>query len=464
MVRILKRYQKDIISPQESEWLIQNEERLAVSSKKILELTTSISSFDVEMTYISSRLKKSVEKMENLGESNLSIVEEITATMNQVTEIIGNAVGQFQSLLDSFQVLAKQNAESDRLLNNVSNLKGEVLLDTQDMSQKMDQLVDLTQEVGNIVGAVRSIANQTNLLALNASIEAARAGDAGKGFAVVAQEIGKLSDDTKTNLENMTSFVDKILEATNAGKESVDGVLKSTDDMGEKIDAVSETVSNNIRQLDQVVEGIKELSARMEEIRSSAQEVNTAMESTAEDTEGLIDVTKEISADAGATIKLAHAVSEIDDGLSSSIDMMYEGLVMGRHAISNEELLEVIRKAKQSHTNWLKNLEGIVSKMEITPLQTNPNKCAFGHYYNAIKVNNSLIKEEWSSIRALHREFHSMGDKIIAVVERNDKNSASKMLSETNKISEKLLHILTSIEAKVEKCVKEQVKIFKTDI
>jgi len=464
MAQIFKRYHKGGISQQEEEWLLQNEERLSESSRKLLELTITLSTFDVEMKYISKQLISSMEKMEHAGESNLSVVEEITATMNQVSNIINSTVDSFQNLVNEFESLSTQNEESRELLTRVSKHKEEVMTDTRGMSGKMEQLVSLTQEIVNIVKSNQSIANQTNLLALNASIEAARAGEAGRGFAVVAQEIGKLSDDTKSNLASMTQFVDKILEATNDGKDGVDNVMKSTTEMGGMIDLVSENISSNISRLAEMTQSIQELSGRMEDIRISANEVNIAMEATASDTEALIDVSKEVAVEANKTVKFANEISRMDDGFSDTIEMMYKGLFKGRHAVTNEELLDVVRKAKQSHQGWLKKLSDIVKQMKILPLQTNPNKCAFGHYYNALKVENSLIKEEWDSIRTMHKEFHSMGDKIFTAIEKDDESAAVRMLADTTRISEKLLGILGSIEGKITKCSQDKTEIFTSQI
>lgn len=79
-----------------------------------------------------------------------------------------------------------------------------------DSSVLLSELKDANQEMGQVIEAIREIAQHTNLLSLNSAIEAARAGDAGRGFSVVAEEIKKLATRSLASTKESTKIIANI--------------------------------------------------------------------------------------------------------------------------------------------------------------------------------------------------------------------------------------------------------------
>ncbi len=442
------------------ERLLDNEAKMSSAAKEILNIVSSLSSFDVGMTHISHQLMDFAGEMASVSESNLAIVEQTTASMNQVNDTIEATSETLNSLANESESLAHKNDESVNLLKEVQSLKDNVIQDTGIMSEKIQQLVDLAKEVGKIVDSVQAIAEQTNLLALNAAIEAARAGENGRGFAVVAQEVRKLADDTKQNLEGMRQFVSSIHVAAQDGKESLNSTITSTSQMSEKIEMVSNTIGRNVEMLNSVITGVSSIHESMQGIRVAAGEINQAMEASGNDAERLSYMTQNIHKEAVQSVEFAGQISQIDNQLSEIVQNMFEGLENSAHAITNKELQDVIEKAMKAHVKWVDGLKKIVAEMRTYPLQTNSKRCAFGHFYHAIQINHPAISKEWEQIDEIHHKFHNMGDKVIDAVKNNDKATAQRLYNETEALSKQMLGLLEKVEDRVGQLIKDGVTIF----
>lgn len=442
--------------------LFSNEKRMASSAKALLNINASLSNFDVEMSTISYQLIDFAEEMTTLSESNLAVVEQITASMSQANDTINDTSETLEQLSASSQELIEQNYHSLAEIEEINQLKQEVMNDANIMSQQIEQLVEMANKVNDIVIGVGAIADQTNLLALNASIEAARAGENGKGFAVVAQEIRKLSDDTKASLQGMKNFVNNIQHAAREGKHSMDNTIGSTEKMSEKIDLVTDTMKKNVDMLESTVSNVHAINGSMNAISIAATEINEAMDTSSQDAERLSMMTNTIHQDALKSANYAKQISQVDDSLSEIVKDMMEGLKGTVNAMKNEDFLNHIKSAKHAHKDWMENLKRMMDEMRLYPLQTNSSKCAFGHFYHSIDVSHPSIAQEWKNIDSLHEELHGLGEKVMTAVQENHKSQAQEYYETAQKSSKEIFMLMDKIIAEVSNQTKKGVELFRS--
>ncbi|PYG89948.1 methyl-accepting chemotaxis protein [Ruminiclostridium sufflavum DSM 19573] len=441
--------------------LFSNEKQMADSAKKLLEVTASMSSFDVNMSHTAYELIDFAEELATLSESNLAVVEETTASMEEVNETITNAAETLSHLANDSEVLVQSNHGSLVQIKEVNDLKEEVLNDSNIMNRQIGNLVEMANKVNDIVNGVASIAEQTNLLALNASIEAARAGESGRGFSVVADEIRKLADDTKKNLEGMNFFVKSIQDAAIEGKRSMDNTLESTQKMSVKIDMISNTMEKNVDMLNTVIKDVHNINQSINGVKNAAGEINQAMDVSSRDAEKLNMMTQQIHQDALKSSEQAQKISEVDDELSGIVKDMMHSLHGSTNAIDNKEFSDNIIKAKDAHTNWIQNLKRIVDEMRIYPLQTNGAKCAFGHFYNAMEVTHQAISSDWEKLGQIHAEFHSTGMKVIDAVKEGDASRAKDYYMSAIELSKEIFVYIDKIYKEIENQTEKGIDLFK---
>lgn len=435
--------------------LLDYKANVGSSSADLLDVLGYISTFDVGLSHISNDLTKFVGELVSFANSNLATVEETTASMHQVNENIDGVSETLKILSARSNELSDKNNQSRLVMAEVTKLKQDVLDNSNDMDDRIEQLVKLVGGIESMVQSVQNIANQINLLALNASIEAARAGEHGKGFAVVADEIGSLADTTKEQLAGMQKFVQEIYTASGAGKDSVVKVLKSTEDMNVKIDSVAATIEENIQMLAQVAESVEDINQSMQTIDTVTAEVNRAMEQCSRDAEELTMMSASVHTAAEESVQYAHGVEEIDDKLVSIVKKLYTDSHESLSLISNQEVMETLQKAESAHRAWVDNIRKMVSEGKVRPLQLNAAKCAFGRFYGAIHIRPEELKSLWRQIGDLHTRLHAGGSKVVQSVMNKNEESAKNQLADCEKLSQQVIELMEDMRRKVQQMTAE---------
>ncbi|MGD0474558.1 MAG: methyl-accepting chemotaxis protein [Candidatus Velthaea sp.] len=156
-------------------------------------------------------------------------------------------------------------------------------------AERVADLRNHSDQVGEIVTAIDAIAEQTKLLALNAAIEAARAGQQGRGFAVVAHEISRLA-------ERVALETNKISSRVGAMRVQVDGV---SDVMLESSTAVVRTTELGTAaraSLDAIVSNVAETDAQTQLIEDAIQKITASVTLLGDTTRQVADTAQRSSA------------------------------------------------------------------------------------------------------------------------------------------------------------------------
>ncbi len=256
---------KNFIGPMATWSVITNSIKLADEFERDVKGVVQI------VTAAATEMQASSRVMAGTSEETARQSQVVAAASEQTTRNV-------ETVSSAAEELSASIAEISRHVQDASKISSQAVQEANATNQKIKELGDSSQEIGQVIKVITSIAQQTNLLALNATIEAARAGEAGKGFAVVANEVKELARQTARATEEISQKIGAIQAATG---ESIDAIASIGQIIG-KINEISTTIAS----------AVEEQTAATSEI---SRNVSEAARGTAEMTSNIANVSQAAS-------------------------------------------------------------------------------------------------------------------------------------------------------------------------
>ncbi len=412
---------------------------------KTISLSASLGNIEVNIKHLMDEIEIIMNKLGLQSENTLAFVEETTASMGEIDHAMNDNVKSIDEILSNIDHIVKNNDKNIESIGLMGEVCGKVMESNNEVNSTLAKLLDNLKEIGNIVEVIEQIADQTNLLALNASIEAARAGEAGRGFAVVSEEIRKLADNTKESLEKFKIFTEEIQKDSTLSLES----MNLTNEVMQKIPLVSktikETVEGNFNAINSIKSDVENFVASFQQISTAASEITAAMNSLSTETEEIVYVINTLDKDIDKLNSIKEEINNMDTAFMAQNKGYYQKFMENSSEVTKKELTQILENARRQHGLWMDILEEAVTESKIIPLQVDASRCAFGHFYSSLTIQDEDIRELWESIDEHHNNLHEAGKQALLHIRNQELEEAKKHHQIAKESSQKVNQIIDEI-------------------
>lgn len=230
----------------------------------IQETAATLSSASTELTATATQMAATASKTSQESRVAAGAAEEVAAGVQTVAT-------NMEEMVASIKEIARSTSESSQM----SKL---TLAKAQESNTTIVKLGTSSQEIGDVIKVISSIAQQTNLLALNATIEAARAGEAGKGFAVVANEVKELAKQTAKATNDITNKIGAIQGDTKNAIEAIGGISSAVEKLNSIAGVIAAAVEEQTATTNEISRVVVESKKGVESIANTIKTVSGAAE------------------------------------------------------------------------------------------------------------------------------------------------------------------------------------------
>ena len=236
--------------------------------------------FDSRTSGIIQALASAATEMQATASQMTSSSSNTAEASSLVAAAATEADSNVQTVASASEQLSASSAEIAKQITNVAQKSSRASHEALNTSQQVSELNNLADSIGEVIGAIKDIAEQTNLLALNATIEAARAGEAGKGFAVVADEVKKLAMETAQKTEQIDDRVGRIQNAIRSSVEAVQRIIADVQQIDEATTTVASAIEEQYAATAEIGRNVSEASTGTQQVAQTIISVQRNAEET----------------------------------------------------------------------------------------------------------------------------------------------------------------------------------------
>ena len=298
------------------------------TSETLYDMVTELSGITEGSIQANQRIAKETENLLTGSTENTSAVENADRRIQDITEQLAGLSNMNHKTALLTDQIGENTQENQKRMDDATVSMEQIHNSTNECKQIISNLGEESKEIIGIIQTITSISSQTNILALNATIEAARAGEHGKGFAVVAEEIQKLSEQTKTAVENIGTIVHEVVRNTEDAVVAMEQNVIFTQNGMDSIRKANESSTVITASNGELAQQIHEIDKAAEIIREKSSEVADNMKKISNNTQQNCSAVEQVSAATQENSAGAESLAEIVEQikvLSEKLNQVVQG-------------------------------------------------------------------------------------------------------------------------------------------
>ena len=246
-------------------------------------------------------------------------------------------------------------------------------------------------------------------------------------------------------MEKFKIFTEEIQKDSTLSLES----MNLTNEVMQKIPLVSktikETVEGNFNAINSIKSDVENFVASFQQISTAASEITAAMNSLSTETEEIVYVINTLDKDIEKLNSIKEEINNMDTAFMAQNKGYYQKFMENSSEVTKKELTQILENARRQHGLWMDILEEAVTESKIIPLQVDASRCALGHFYSSLTIQDEDIRELWESIDEHHNNLHEAGKQALLHIRNQELEEAKKHHQIAKESSQKVNQIIDEI-------------------